>query len=52
VLGYWIDLESEWGRHFELLSLALFATMGWVYAEVIRDRPEPPPPSPVPQSIG
>jgi hypothetical protein len=39
VAGYWIDLEPDFGRRFEALTVLLFATLGWLYANALPAQP-------------
>jgi hypothetical protein len=41
VAGYWADLEPDATRHFDLLTVMLFAVLGWVYLNVL-SAPEGP----------
>jgi len=45
VAGYWLDLDPDWVRHFEVLTAALFAAMVWLYLAVMRG-PAPATPAP------
>ena len=47
VAGYWADLDTDYARHFEVLTALLFATMGCVYLAVVTGAdPEARPPVP------
>ena len=43
IAGYWIDLDPDWGRHFEVLTPLVFAAVAWVYFEALRPAAPPPP---------
>jgi hypothetical protein len=40
VAGYWIELEPDASRRFELLSALIFACVGWFYFGVLRWLPK------------
>jgi hypothetical protein len=42
IVGYWIDLDPDSPRHFEQLTILLFAALACIYFEVIRGRPDSP----------
>ncbi len=54
VAGYWIDLDPDAVRHFELLTVLLFAILGWLFFTVLRTPPTEgearPAPAPAPSS--
>jgi len=41
VAGYWLDLDPDWGRHFEVLTAVVFAAVAWVYFQALRPAPAP-----------
>ena len=41
VAGYWIELEPDAIRRFELLSALIFACVGWLYFGFLRSLPKP-----------
>ena len=45
VAGYWLDLDPDWTRHFEVLTPLLFAAVGWIYFEALRPPAAPPRPA-------
>jgi hypothetical protein len=45
VAGYWVDLDPDWGRHFEVLTPLVFAAMAWLYLETLRPPAAPPTPA-------
>ena len=45
VAGYWLDLDPDWTRHFEVLTPMLFAAVAWIYFEVLRPPAAPPRPA-------
>jgi hypothetical protein len=56
---YWVDLDTDWARHFETLTALVFAVVGTVTLGVIVSAPEPaaaaaePAPPPLPAaSVG
>jgi len=51
VAGYWLDMDSDAARHFEVLSALLFACLGWVFLNVARDRDANDARAPVPGAI-
>jgi hypothetical protein len=50
IAGYWIDLDSDWGRHFEVLTAALFASLALVY--LAARTAASPAARPLPTSVG
>ncbi|HXU00170.1 MAG TPA: hypothetical protein VN903_04225, partial [Polyangia bacterium] len=46
IAGYWLDLDADWGRHFDVLTAALFAAVAWVYLAALRPPPAPAPTAP------
>jgi hypothetical protein len=45
VAGYWLDLDPDWARHFEVLTALLFAAVGWIYFEALRPPAAASPPA-------
>ena len=39
VAGYWAVLDPDAPRRFELMTVLLFAAMGWLYFAELRLRP-------------
>src|SRR4029079_6252335 len=38
---YWLDLDPDCGRHFEVLTAVVFAAVAWVYFQALRPAPAP-----------
>jgi hypothetical protein len=54
VAGYWVDLDPDYTRHFEVLTAIVFVTVAWIYFEVMRPplAPMTAPASPPPPTLG
>jgi hypothetical protein len=51
IAGYWVDLDPEYARRFEVLTALVFATVAWINFEVMRPPVTPPAPAADPPPV-
>jgi hypothetical protein len=41
VASYWLTLDPDADRHFQAMTVLLFAALGWFYANLLKDQRRP-----------